>query len=1170
MLVGIAIVITMVVIALSPKDIRFSGQLMKNGQPVVADGTYDMEVRLYDLIDLSRLAYSDSVEGTVKGGKFEVAITPPASVVNSPTVAVVCVNEGSGASDSASICSSGASGNAANYSVVCSPYYVEDRVLDWTSRLAGRNKLSATDSLNKCADDENATVGKEVNIGGFANVSKNDNQGLSALRGQVDELQVKLGETSGLVTTHITNVTDENITDETIVQAGLRTLSGDSPIVVGGTNADPVLSIALCAASQAYVSNGSGWQCQAVGGSLTFVNGTNITVTGTSTITISTVNSPTFSGLVTAGTLNVGGDATVGGNFTLNGAIMPAGLAGVAGQVLVSNGPGLAPIWASADGTCNVNGPHFCQGGNSFGTVATLGTNDNFALNFKTNNATRMTVLPSGNVGIGTTNPAGALQVETGQVSFGGVPAGSWKFTVRGNNALSVRDDSGVAALELTAGGAGKALRLVQGLDLIGYMDNFATVAYQFTGATGNAYFAGDVGVGTLFPGAKLDVNGNIRLLNQGQIRFANSDSSHYAGFQALAGLGIDIIWTLPGADGTNGQALVTDGAGTLSWGNPGAGTCDAGGLSFCQGGNSFGAEGALGTNDNFALNFKTNNATHMTVLPNGNVGIGTAAPAGSLHVSKAGDTTATGLAQFLTPDLVTDGRETNMAIGKATSSGDSLLLGYRYSTTPADTGGYLAVYNDSLANSLFIRKGGNVGLGTIVPGEKLDVNGNVRLLNQGELRLAGAGSSTYVGFKSPASPPGNQIWTLPSADGTNNQALLTNGAGILSWGNPAASSAPISGLTAATATNAINNANFAQTWNWDSATTETGLTITGNQLTTGSLLSLTSNNSSEASTNGLLHVAYNGGVFNNGYLAKFEGVGGHQSLTVNNQGYVGVGPVGGALTIFHAEANTSTIGAPTGPGHYTAYINNVADANGSSALLINIGKVTPDTNDYWIGFSAAGTIKGSVEGNAGGLAYNNTSDSRLKTNITGTEYSVDDLMKLEVVDFDWKSSGTHSNGFIAQNVHGIYPYAVTPGDDKKPWMMDYGRLTPLVVKSVQDLNVKIGEQAVQIEELKKAVFKGGVVTEDTTFKGLVKFEGEVRLSGKNTGSATVKAGQKSVDVVFPGSLSGVPNITLSKDEFMFLGDYRVTNKTQNGFQIELLNPATQDITFDWHAFVAE
>jgi hypothetical protein len=50
------------------------------------------------------------------------------------------------------------------------------------------------------------------------------------------------------------------------------------------------------------------------------------------------------------------------------------------------------------------------------------------------------------------------------------------------------------------------------------------------------------------------------------------------------------------------------------------------------------------------------------------------------------------------------------------------------------------------------------------------------------EIRLADTDSTHYVGFKSPATVSTNRIWTLPSADGTANQVLKTDGSGTLSW----------------------------------------------------------------------------------------------------------------------------------------------------------------------------------------------------------------------------------------------------------------------------------------------------------------------------------------------------------------------------------------------------
>ena len=55
---------------------------------------------------------------------------------------------------------------------------------------------------------------------------------------------------------------------------------------------------------------------------------------------------------------------------------------------------------------------------------------------------------------------------------------------------------------------------------------------------------------------------------------------------------------------------------------------------------------------------------------------------------------------------------------------------------------------------------------------------------NQAEVRFleATANGTNYVGFKAPSSITSNLVWVLPSADGSANQSLVTNGSGTLSF----------------------------------------------------------------------------------------------------------------------------------------------------------------------------------------------------------------------------------------------------------------------------------------------------------------------------------------------------------------------------------------------------
>ena len=59
---------------------------------------------------------------------------------------------------------------------------------------------------------------------------------------------------------------------------------------------------------------------------------------------------------------------------------------------------------------------------------------------------------------------------------------------------------------------------------------------------------------------------GNLTLNARGDLRLADSDSSNYVALQAPATVASNVTFTLPSADGTNGQVLATDGTGTLSF----------------------------------------------------------------------------------------------------------------------------------------------------------------------------------------------------------------------------------------------------------------------------------------------------------------------------------------------------------------------------------------------------------------------------------------------------------------------------------------------------------------------------------------------------------------------------------------------------------------------------
>jgi hypothetical protein len=115
-------------------------------------------------------------------------------------------------------------------------------------------------------------------------------------------------------------------------------------------------------------------------------------------------------------------------------------------------------------------------------------------------------------------------------------------------------------------------------------VENSTTGAYTvtFRGALQTTNFVTwsttDKGIKTLFvDGINVVDVGNalstIRLPNQNEVRFGDADNSNYVSLRAGATIASNVSFTLPTADGTSGQAIVTNGSGALSFGTAGIST---------------------------------------------------------------------------------------------------------------------------------------------------------------------------------------------------------------------------------------------------------------------------------------------------------------------------------------------------------------------------------------------------------------------------------------------------------------------------------------------------------------------------------------------------------------------------------------------------------------------
>ena len=139
---------------------------------------------------------------------------------------------------------------------------------------------------------------------------------------------------------------------------------------------------------------------------------------GSSALTLATVNTntgsfgsstsiPSFTvngkGLITAASGNV----VIAPAGTLTGTTLASNVLTSSLTTLGTIGTGIwqgNPVGTLYGGTGSTAGA-WLLGGNTLGVKTTLGSIDNYAIGFLTNNTEKMTILASGNVGIGTTSP---------------------------------------------------------------------------------------------------------------------------------------------------------------------------------------------------------------------------------------------------------------------------------------------------------------------------------------------------------------------------------------------------------------------------------------------------------------------------------------------------------------------------------------------------------------------------------------------------------------------------------------------------------------------------------------------------------------------------------------------------------------------------------------------
>lgn len=337
-----------------------------------------------------------------------------------------------------------------------------------------------------------------------------------------------------------------------------------------------------------------------------------------------------------------------------------------------------------------------------------------------------------------------------------------------------------------------------------------------------------------------------------------------------------------------------------------------------------------------------------------------------------------------------------------------------------------------------------------------------IRINNQPSGKIDSSSSNTFLGYQS------GIVSTGKFNTAVGFQTLLTNTIGIdnTAVGNQAL---------------LVNSTGFGNTatGDWALLDNTTGYyntafgknamirNITGIENTSIGLAALASNKVGNANTAaGFLSLYLDTSGTGNTAAGKYSLYnnlsGNYNTATGYNAGFTNTIGSNNTFIGYNADAavnNLSNAGAIGYEAKVGANNSFVIGGTGANAVNVGIGTITPTERLDVIGnIKATGTIT--------------PSDIRFKTNIDNLHNSIDKIMQLQGVTYNWRATEfsncgfdkTLQIGFIAQDVEKIFPEVVHTGSDGYKGV-DYTKLIPVLVEAMK-------EQQKQIDYLKRQIKK--------------------------------------------------------------------------------------------------